>query len=55
MYDGEADARISSTVRAKKGVSRRFLTLGQKLANADLRVRRNNERILERQRLHTRF
>ena len=55
MYDGHVDAKISGAVRAKKGVSRRFLTLGHKLANADLRVRRNNVKVVWVQTLHARF
>ena len=55
MYDGHVDAKISGAVRAKKVVSRPFLTSAQKLANADLRVRRNNVEVMRVQTLHARF
>ena len=55
MHDGEVDANISSTVRARKGVSSRFLTLGKKLANAHLRMVRNNVKVMRVETLHTRI
>ena len=54
MYDGHVDTKISSVVRAKKGVSCPFLTSGKKLANAHLRRSRHGYPFVGVQTLHAR-